>query len=276
MLGFVVQSKVPILATLKTFRQPGGVGEGQFLGCIDNTEGQMLACDVLEPIPRLMGVIRDQRRDSRIGSALQLLMEPFCHVEMHLLGQLQPNNAESGIPQKFTYTLTAQPVQGDGGFNLIRLQTPAQADAEKLVIRVEGVEVDPVSVEVQLYSLVLQLPDVVREQNVEVDFEVSVVKNPYEFIASIGHTDTPELWQVTEPSERYATSVFLDGVAENQHLIGNLSVEPVVVTPNGDDIGDKVNIRFSVLKVETPAVVRIYSLNGNLVQELPCDGPYYA
>jgi len=40
------------------------------------------------------------------------------------------------------------------------------------------------------------------------------------------------------------------------------------VTPNGDDIGDKVYIRFSVLKVETPAVVRIYSLNGNLVQEL--------
>ena len=227
--------------------------------------------EFLSPSPRRFVQFRISLNSDDPDNAPTLRSLSLDYTEGFLsevFGQLRPNNAKSGIPQKFTYTLTAQPVQGDGGFNLIRLQTPAQADAEKLVIRVEGVEVDPVSVEVQLYSLVLQLPDVVREQNVEVDFEVSVVKNPYEFIASIGHTDTPELWQATEPSARFATSVFLDGVAENQHLIGNLSVEPVVVTPNGDDIGDKVYIRFSVLKVETPAVVRIYSLNGNLVQEL--------
>jgi hypothetical protein len=185
-----------------------------------------------------------------------------------VLGNLQPNNAKPGIPQKFTYTLTAAPAQEDGGFNQIRLQTPAQIDPGKLVVRVGGNEVDPVFVDTQLDSFVLQLPDAVRDQSVEVDFEVTVVKNPYEFVASIGHTETPELWQITEPAERFATSVFLEDVAENQNLIGNLSVEPIVVTPNGDDIGDKVDIRFSILKVENPAAVRIYSLNGELVLEL--------
>ena len=227
--------------------------------------------EFLSPSPRRFVQFRISLNSDHPDNAPTLRSLSLDYTEVFLsevLGNLQPNNAKPGIPQKFTYTLTAAPVEEDGGFNQIRLQTPAQIDPGKLVVRVGGNEVDPVFVDAQLGSFILQLPDAVRDQSVEVDFEVTVVKNPYEFVASIGHTETPELWQITEPAERFATSVFLEDVAENQNLIGNLSVEPIVVTPNSDDIGDKVNIRFSILKVENPAEVRIYSLNGELVLEL--------
>ena len=117
-------------------------------------------------------------------------------------------------------------------------------------------------------SLIIELPNSVSQEPVEVDFEVTVVQNPYLFIAAVGNTEQPELWQVGEPADRFSTSVFFPEEAQKGRLIDNLSLHPPVFTPNGDGIGDELEIRFTVLKVDVPARVKVYSLSGELVGQV--------
>ena len=66
---------------------------------------------------------------------------------------------------------------------------------------------------------------------------------------------------------RFSTTVFLPDVVSSDRLIANFSVQPVF-TPNGDGVGDEAKIRFNILKVDLPAQVQIYTLDGSLVREL--------
>ena len=186
-----------------------------------------------------------------------------------VLGDIHPRETTPGVAQIFTYVLTPNQGQGDAGFDRILLETPSQVDGTSLAVRVGGQQVEPVAVEIMTDSLIIELPSAVGQDSVEVDFEVTVVENPYLFIASIGHTEQPDLWQAGEPADRFSTSVFFSEAAQRGGSIGNLSVWPQVLTPNGDGVGDELEVRFTVLKVNVPARVKIYTLGGELVDQVP-------
>lgn len=185
-----------------------------------------------------------------------------------VLGDIHPKEATPGAPQMFTYLLTPVEGEGDVGFNRILLETPSQANATSLAVRVGGQQIEPTAVEIMADSLIIELPNSVSQEPVEVDFEVTVVQNPYLFVAAVGNTDQPELWQVGEPVDRFSTSVFFPEEAQKRGLIGNLSLYPPVFTPNGDGVGDELEVRFTVLKVDVPAQVKVYSLSGELVDQV--------
>ena len=172
----------------------------------------------------------------------------------------------------FTYVLTPVEGEGDVGFNRILLETPSQAEATSLAVRVGGQQIEPTAVEIMADSLIIELPNSVSQESVEVDFEVTVVQNPYLFVAAVGNTEQPELWQVGEPADRFSTSVFFSEKAQKGRLIDNLSLHPPVFTPNGDGVGDELEIRFTVLKVDVPARVKVYSLSGELVDQVTANG----
>ena len=180
-----------------------------------------------------------------------------------VLGDIHPKEATPGAPQMFTYVMTPIEGEGDVGFNRILLETPSQADATSLAVRVGGQQIEPTAVEIMADSLIIELPNSVSQEPVEVDFEVTVVQNPYLFVAAVGNTEQPDLWQVGQPADRFSTSVFFPEEAQKGRLIGNLSLHPSVVTPNGDGVGDELKIRFTVLKVDVPARVKVYSLSGD-------------
>ena len=184
------------------------------------------------------------------------------------LGQVTPNEAQVGQPENFTYVLQPDFKSGDKGFNRLRLNTPSQATAESVVIRVASAEVEPVSLELLPDSLVVELPQVVRRQEVEIDLQVNVFANPYLFSAFVGHTDETEFWQQVDPAGRAATTVFLPEVPASESLLDKVAISPKVLTPNGDGIGDHAEIRFAVLKTDAPIAVDIYALDGRRVGSL--------
>ena len=179
-----------------------------------------------------------------------------------------PNRAVPGEPETFTYTLAPSFRRGDSGFNRILVLTPARATLDSLAIRVGGEEVEPVDVRNLQDSLIVELADPVQRSQVELDIHVPILENPYLFNGFVGHTDQPGLWQLVDESERFAITVFLPEIAETDKLIDGLSIRPGIITPNGDGAGDQAEIRFAVLKTDIPAEVTIYSMAGEMVQEL--------
>jgi len=187
------------------------------------------------------------------------------------VGEIEPKEAVLGAAQRFVYQIRPQFGSGDSGFNRILMETPSQADPDSFSVQIGGspVELAPEAVQFFPDSLVVELPQQVEDETVDIELYVNVVQNPYHFDAFVGHTQNLELWQPVDPDPdvRFSTSVFLPAANSSDRLIGNLSVSPVF-SPNGDGTGDEAQIRFTVLNVETPAQVRMYALDGRLVREL--------
>jgi hypothetical protein len=117
----------------------------------------------------------------------------------------------------------------------------------------------------------VQLPQVITRQAVEIDLRVNVFETPYLFNAFVGHTDEIGIWQQVDPAGRAATTVFLSEVHGASSLLDKVAISPRVITPNGDGIGDQTEVRFAILKADTPVEVNVYSLDGRLIGPLTGD-----
>ena len=190
---------------------------------------------------------------------------------MGAVGEIEPKEARPGIAQKFVYHLRPQFGPGDSGFDRIRVETPSEADADNFSVQIDGSPVVLAAEAVQFFpdSLIVELPQLVEQQPVDIEMYVNVVQSPYHFRAFVGNTQNPELWQPVDPDAevRFSTTVFLPDVVSSDRLIANFSVQPVL-TPNGDGVGDEAKIRFNILKVDLPSKVQIYTLDGSLVRQL--------
>ena len=225
----------------------------------------------LSPSPRSFvqfRVVLDSDRPEAAPTLHSLTLNFADALLAGAVGEVSPREAEPGTPRLFTYILQPEFGPGDRGFNRILLETPSQVDADSLAIRIDGTRIDPTALKISPDSLIIGLPGVVRRHQVELDVHVNVMENPYLFNAFVGHTSEPALWQQVDPAGRDATTVLLLSIPNSKNLLGNVSIQPRIVTPNGDGVGEQAEIRFSVLKTETPPAVRIYSLGGTLVEEL--------
>jgi len=226
--------------------------------------------EFLSPSPRRFVQFRVILSSDRPEAAPVLRALSLDHTRAFIsgiTGEIEPREAALGVAQKFTYRLAPEFGSGDSGYDLIRIAMPSQADPDSVSVRVGGVEVEPLDMQIGPDSLVVQLPRTARGEDIELDFHVSVVDNPYLFVASVGRTQQAGLWQGVVSVSRFASTVLLPAVSASGRLIDNLEIRPAVLTPNGDGVGDRVEIRFSVPKLNKPATVRIYALDGRLIQE---------
>ena len=187
-------------------------------------------------------------------------------------GRIAPQAAAPGLPETFTYKLWGDFTEG-GGFDQLLFETPSRIDPDSLQVWVGGVALPAVEWEqTTADSLLIQLPQVVEQDadTVRVQLRVQIEQNPTLFRAFVARTEVPDLWQEVLPTSSVprATQVFFPNVPKSDRLLANLSVAPRIATPNGDGIGDQVQIRFLVLNVEVAPEVWIYSLDGRRVRRL--------
>jgi len=181
-------------------------------------------------------------------------------------GSILPRQVRPNEDTRFTYTLWPQAGEEDSGFDLLRLAVPGQV--EGVAVRVGAQEVAP-RVAARGDSLLLALPEKVRDDSVQVEFTTRLFHNATVFALELGDAGRPGVWQSVEAAGRRADVVLVPELASNPRLIGDLRISSGVLTPNGDGINDQMAISLVVFKVEEAAPrVRIYDLAGGLVAEL--------
>jgi len=225
----------------------------------------------LSPSPRRYVQFRVRLSSDRPNAAPELRSLSLVYTEAFLsgaAGEIYPKEASAGEGRGFSYHLYPRFSSGDPGFNRILMKTPSQVEPDSLALWVGGTLVQPTAVYIAPDSLIVELPQLVRQDSVVIGFRAIPRVNPYLVEVSVGRTQQPELWQLADPTGRFATTVFLPQAVDAVRIIADPPLHGLVFTPNNDGIGDLAEIRFSVLKVQVPPKVGVYRLDGRLVQEL--------
>jgi hypothetical protein len=187
-----------------------------------------------------------------------------------LVGRIDPRESYPGRPTRFTFTLEPNFQRGDAGFDEVLLLTPGRVDS--VVLSIRGIEQSALLVRVFDDSLKVRLPRTVQRDSVQIAFRVPVYNNGTTFSALVSNASVAGLQQRVDPDPRVknATTVYLPALAQTKRLVGDLTVRPAGFTPNGDRVNDRVEIGFSVRKVDgfRPVAVAMYDLSGELVHTL--------
>ena len=165
-------------------------------------------------------------------------------------------------------------------FGALRLGSSAQwasEQAEEMAVQV---------VETRSDSLWLRLDRLVEQGGqvdlLEVRFTTALFSPGVVLQAALGNSSLANSWQQVDPADvtELAQSEGLQILAsvQDDKVLGDLGVQPEVVTPNGDGINDALTIDFTVRRLSgvRPVKVRIYDLGGRLVRRLDAHKPLVA
>ena len=191
-------------------------------------------------------------------------------------GSIEPRQAKPNEATRFTYMLRPSVVPENTGFDRLRLVVPDLVQAAEVEVMVAGQPVAPAVLDVVADSLLIDLPQIVQGDSVQVAFTTRLVRNAAVVEADLGLSDAPGLWQDVEPAARRANVVLLPELADSDRLIGDLQLSSRVLTPNGDGVNDAVELSFVVLKAQDVVPeVEVRDLVGRPVAELTpvAEGP---
>jgi len=191
-------------------------------------------------------------------------------------GAIVPRTAKPNEDTRFVYTLWPEVRAGNAGFDRMRLVVPDLVSTENVEIKIG--DRDTVSPDVQIVadSLVIDLPEVVLGDSVQISFTTRLVRNAAVVDLDLGLSEIPNLWQDVEPAERRSNVVLLPDMASSNRLIDDLHISGRVLTPNGDGVNDAAQLSFVIFKAQSAEpTVEIIDLSGRVVAELRAiiDGP---
>ena len=194
--------------------------------------------------------------------------------------ELQPQRGftevELGAMTDFTYDLRAV-FTGDqgGGFDALRIHTGNQAQFRRLEMGSPFVATDPAAVIREEGALVIHLPERVNPtQNlpIRVVFGAKVFEFAATFEGEVFTVDSDALPQPIVPgdaSDGLSTNSLrvLSAPDASAGFVQELSFSTPVLTPNGDQVHDDVNISYSLFRLpeQVPVALEVYALDGHRV-----------
>jgi hypothetical protein len=210
----------------------------------------------------------EDRSVTPILNSLSLEFDDALVRESH--GTVSPRTVTANVDTEFVYTLVPSSSAGDRGFNLVRLVAPGPLSAPDIWVDIGQRRVVPAEIAISGDSLTIALAEVVASDSVEIGFRTRVLENAFVIDVDIAHSELPGLWQSVEPATSRSNVVLLPDLPGSNALIRDLSINPVVMTPNGDGVNEQLELQFAVLKVaSSKAIVRIFDLSGRQVAVLP-------
>ena len=218
-------------------------------------------------------------------------------VAKQLQGELDIGIFERlGAPQEVSLFVKPTFASQDLGFDEILVRTPPDMSLEFGVLRLgslaqwESGQVEELAdvqvMETRSDSLWLRLDRLVKRGGrvdlVEVRFTTALFSPGAVLQAALGNSSLANSWQQVDPADvtELAQSQGLQILAsvQDNKVLGDLGIQPEVVTPNGDGVNDALTIDFTVRRLSgtRPVNVRIYDLGGRLVRRLDTQKPLVA
>ncbi len=184
-------------------------------------------------------------------------------------GSIQPRSAKPNEDTRFTYTLWPDMRDGNRGFDQLRFIVPDLTNVDDLEIRVGGLPVDPLSVELEVDSLHVTLPESVLDDSISIGFTTRLVQNASVIDLDLGSSSFPGLWQDVEPAARRSNVVLLPDLMNSDRLIDDLKFSNRIFTPNGDGVNDELTLSFVLLKADSVEPhIQILDMAGRVVARL--------
>ena len=229
--------------------------------------------------------------DPQTSGALRSIRLHFANpVAQDLVGEVTPVEVDSlGVERSFSLYIRPRFAATDPGFDGLLMVVPVDmrlefkslyggkvtdfagptADLSALVQ--DQVEVLATAGD----SLRLAFPIIGPAAGIEVlrlDFDTALFSAGTILRAALSNSALDEQsWQWLNPGDALdqveSNTTTLVGAIKRKELLGQLSLHPSVLTPNGDDINDRVEIAFSVVLVDddSPVRVQIRDLRGRRV-----------
>ena len=184
-------------------------------------------------------------------------------------GSIQPRSAKPNEDTRFTYTLWPDMRDGNRGFDQLRFIVPDLTNVDDLEIRVGGLPVDPLAVELEVDSLHVTLPESVLDDSISIGFTTRLVKNASVIDLDLGSSSFPGLWQDVEPAARRSNVVLLPDLMNSDRLIDDLKFSNRIFTPNGDGVNDELTLSFVLLKADSVEPhIQVLDMAGRVVARL--------
>ncbi len=200
-----------------------------------------------------------------------------------LVGEIWPIEVDSFEPRNFTYTVRPDFIEGDIGFDRLEILTYTTVE-EVRSVKVDSREIDltdtnytPEILDDRIIVKLdrkLQDPTDDRLKQVEVNFDVAVLRFGADFKGWVFNSDDPDrLKQQVQPGNatfRFAGDVLSVRTAVGGDLLVFTETAPNPFSPNGDGINDEMSLSFKVREValRRSIQVEIYDLAGNNVRTL--------
>ena len=218
-------------------------------------------------------------------------------VAKQLQGELDIGVFERlGAPQEVALFVKPIFAPQDLGFDEILVRTPPDMSLEFGALRLGSLAqwasgqaeelADVQVVETRSDSLWLRLDRLVKQGGqvdlLEVRFTTALFSPGVVLQAALGNSSLANSWQQVDPADvtELAQSQGLQILAsvQDNKVLGDIEIQPAVVTPNSDGVNDALSIDFTVRRLSgvRPVTVRIYDLSGRLVRRLDTQKPLVA
>ena len=191
-----------------------------------------------------------------------------------VVAEISPTTATLGQENEFTYHLRSVVSGGHRGFDTAIIHTPFAARATG--VRVDGVEIDNFTSEFDSGRLQVRFPDarITRSgQEVAVRFVCLVTVSGTEFRGEVADSQSdafPQRVAFGDAAEEAADNTLVVSARIDEELFTGVAFSSAVITPNGDQINDRITLDYILLKATHEVAVEVvaYDLSGRPVHRL--------
>ena len=208
------------------------------------------------------------------------LLAPTLVGEVGVMGDSEATIAQVhiGKPFELVYAIRAE-FDGEEreGFDAVRISTPAEPEFLYLMkgASPKGEELTPDEIRVDPEGLTLFLPEQIQDdEELSIGLRTSMYTVSTRVIGEVFNRDNSVVRQRVEEgdaTERIRTNKLglIAGGDEVRQVIAVLTIEPRIVTPNGDGRNDDVQFDYTLLGVlDADVEIAIYALAGERVHSI--------